>query len=365
MIPHSRPTITPRDIKAVSRILETGQLAQGQKVSDFEAKMSRYVGVKTGVATNSGTSALHLALLALDIGKNDEVIVPSYVCSALLNAISYAGAKAKIVDVKEEDFNISPPEVRKQLSQKVKAIIVPHMFGYPADLKELLKLGVPIIEDCAQSIGAKYMERMTGTFGVISILSFYATKVMTTGEGGMVLSNHVKLLDRIRDLREYDNALNLKTRYNYKMTDFQAALGLSQLEQLPQLIQRRKQIARIYDHTFANISEIPRQENNRDSIYFRYVIKVKKAKLLIKQLNKQGIGASAPVFKPLHHYVKGFKCPIAEKLMDQCVSIPIYPKLTDIEVRQICQKTSQFVRPAHSKGTSHRIYSKSKMKVIY
>ena len=220
-------------------------MVQGKKVLEFEAKVSRYLGVKAGVAVNSGTSALHLALLALNIGPGDEVMVPSFVCSALLNAVSYTGASARIVDVKADDFNISPVEVKKKLNKKVKAIIVPHMFGYPADLKELLSFGVPVIEDCAQSIGADYRGRKAGSFGVLSICSFYATKVMTTGEGGMVLSNQTKILDRIRDLRQYDHALNFQTRYNYKMTDFQAALGLSQLQRLPEFIKRRKQIAQI------------------------------------------------------------------------------------------------------------------------
>ena len=328
-IPHSKPTVSARDIKAVSGILQSGHLAQGQKVLDFERDMSRYVGVKAGVAVNSGTSALHLALLALNIGPRDEVIVPSYVCTALLNAIAYTGAVARIADVNADNFNISSSGVKKLLNKNVKAIIVPHMFGYPADLKELLNFGVPIIEDCAQSIGASYKGRKAGSFGTLSICSFYATKVMTTGEGGMVLSNQVKLLDRIRDVREYDHKVTAKVRHNYKMTDFQAALGLSQLQALPAFLQRRKHIAKIYDHAFA-------KKGDRHHIYFRYVVKVKKAKLFIEQLKKKGIGAAAPVFKPLHHYVKGFSCPVTDQLMGQCVSIPIYPGLTDGQMCHIC-----------------------------
>jgi len=337
-IPHSKPTLNTKDIACVSHVLKSGTIAQGKVVSEFEAQVARFLGVKAGVATNSGTSALHLALLALNIGPGDQVIMPSFVCSALLNAVFYTGAKVRIVDVKEDDFNISPLEVKKKLNKKVKAIIVPHMFGYPADLKELLSFGVPIIEDCAQSIGADYMGRRAGSFGVLSICSFYATKVVTTGEGGMLLSNQTKILDRIRDLRQYDNALNFQTRFNYKMTDFQAALGLNQLQRLPDFIKRRRQIAQMFDRAFAEAGLIiPPKAANRNPIFYRYVIKTKRrAKFFIELLKKNGIGSTLPVFKPLHQYVQGFRCPVSDQLMDQCVSIPIYPNLTDSQIRQIC-----------------------------
>lgn len=338
MIPHSKPSIDADDIRAVSRVLQGGYLAQGQKVLEFEDGMGRYLGVHGAVAVNSGTSALHLALLALNIGPKDEVIVPSYVCTALLNAISYTGARPRIADVKADDFNISPVDVKRKLSKKVKAIIVAHMFGCPADLKELLSLGVPVIEDCAQSVGAGYMGRKAGSWGLLSVCSFYATKVMTTGEGGMVLSNQVKLLDRVRDLRQYDRALDPRTKYNYKMTDFQAALGLSQLKKLPQWIRRRKQIARLYDSAFAGAGMmIPSVEADRDAIYYRYVVKTGKARSLVRHLKKQGIEAAFPVFRPLHSYVKRCPCPVADQLMDQCVSIPIYPDLKNDQIRRICK----------------------------
>lgn len=338
-IPHSKPTLNAGDMAAVNRVLKSSALVQGKKVLEFEGKVSAYLGLKAGVAVNSGTSALHLALLALNIAPGDEVMMPSFVCTALLNAVSYTGAKARIVDVKEDDFNISPLEVKKRLNKKVKAIIVPHMFGCPADLKELLSFGVPVIEDCAQSIGAGYGGAKAGSFGTLSICSFYATKVMTTGEGGMVLSNQTKILDRVRDLRQYDHALNLKTRFNYKMTDFQAALGSSQWQRLPEFIKRRRQIAQIYTRAFAGGGlTTPPADAGKAAIYYRYVVKIKKgAKFFVEQLNKKGIGASRPVFKPLHHYVKGAPCPATDRLMDQCVSIPVYPDLTDDQIQKICR----------------------------
>ena len=337
LIPHSKPSINAKDIRAAGLVLQSGALSQGRKVAEFEAKVSRYLGLRSGVAVNSGTSALHLALLALKVGPRDEVIIPSYVCTALLNAVAYTGAKARIVDVKEDDFNISPLGVKRALNKKVKVIIVPHMFGFSADLKELLKLGVPLIEDCAQSIGADYESKKLGSWGALSVCSFYATKVMTTGEGGMVLSNQAKLLDRIRDLRQYDHAIDFQTRYNYKMTDFQAALGINQLQRLPEIIKERRSIARTYDQIFLKAGlTIPCKSSYSVPIYYRYVIKVKQnAGTLIEQFNKKGIGVRSPVFKPLHRYIKSSPCPVADRLMDQAVSIPIYPDLTEAQINQI------------------------------
>jgi perosamine synthetase len=337
-ISHSKPALNKKDLAAVNNVLKSGALVQGRYVSEFEGKVSRYLGVKAGVAVNSGTSALHLALLALGVGPKDEVILPSFVCSALLNAVSYTGARPRIVDVNEDDFNISPLEVKKALNKRTKAIIVPHMFGYPADLRELSRFGVPVIEDCAQSIGARYRGRRAGSFGVVSICSFYATKVITTGEGGMVLSDQTKISGRIRDLRQYDHASNSQTRYNYKMTDFQAALGISQLQRMPEFIKRRKQIAHMYDRSLTGLDLIlPPKEQDRSPIYYRYVIKVRSRAInFIEQLRKKGIGAAAPVFQPLHHLVQGAQCPMADQLMGQCVSIPIYPDLTNGQVLQIC-----------------------------
>jgi len=334
-IPHSKPAINPGDIKRVSRILQSGLIAQGKNVLDFEEKISRYFNVKGAVATSSGTSGLHLALLALDIGSGDEVIIPSFVCSALLNPIAYVGARPRIADVNPDDFNISVPDIKKKLSRKTKAIIVPHMFGCPAEIRSILRLGVPVIEDCAQSIGANYEGKKAGSFGLLSICSFYATKVMTTGEGGMVLSNQRKLLDKIRDLRVYDHAIDGKVRYNYKMTDFQAGLGLSQLSYLPEFIRRRKEIAGRFHREFAALGfDIPHVRSHRDHIYFRYVIKLRQGqKELMKKLNHKGIQAVPPVFKPLHRYVHQTSCPVSDELMKQCLSIPVYPNLSDKQVQ--------------------------------
>jgi perosamine synthetase len=330
-ISHSRPTLDASDIKAVTKVLQSSLIAQGQTVETFEANFSKYLGCQNSAATNCGTSALHLALLSLGIKKGDEVILPSYVCSALLHAVLYTNATPRLVDVNADDFNISLEETKKKINKKTKAIIVVHSFGCPIDLKGFLKLGVPIIEDCAQSIGATYRGQKIGTFGNIGITSFYATKMLTTGEGGMVFSNNRKLISAVKDLRDYDQKPQHKLRFNYKMTDFQAALGISQLKKLPTFIQKRKQIASLYAKALGVTT-------NRDHIYFRYILQAQNATLAIKHLKKVGIVASKPIYKALHEYnhQKGFA--VSNRLMQTNVSIPIYPSLKPQEIDYIISK---------------------------
>ncbi|MEE9165483.1 MAG: DegT/DnrJ/EryC1/StrS aminotransferase family protein, partial [Nitrospinota bacterium] len=201
-ISHSRPSIEEDDIKAVSKVLASGMIAQGKRVEDFEKAIARQCKVKYTVAVSSGSAALHLALLALEIGKKDTVAIPSYSCASLLNVLRYVGATPKFIDIDPETLNISPKDLKKKVTGRVKAVIVPHMFGFPADLFEIKKLGLPIIEDCALALGAKYRGKPVGYWGDISVFSFYATKVIATGEGGMITTRSKSLADYIKDIRE-------------------------------------------------------------------------------------------------------------------------------------------------------------------
>ncbi len=342
MIPHSKPTLDSKDFKAVLETLKSAHISQGAKVEEFEDKFSNFIGLKGGVATNSGTAALHLALLALYIGEGDEVIMPSYVCSALLNAVSYTRATPKIVDINEEDFNINISAVAANINSTTKAIIIPHMFGLSADMEGLLDLGIPIVEDCAQSLGSSYRTKLTGSFGALSIFSFYATKMMTTGEGGMLLTNSAEQIAAIRDLRDYGGKRNYKIRYNYKMTDFQAASGISQLSKLPDFIRRRKEIASYYCSELSDCGIIrPSVPEGREHIYYRYVIRTKKNpdELRAKLMEKE-IACGYGVIQPLHHllglHAKDF--PYTEAVSNSAISIPIYPSLKDDEVETIIRE---------------------------
>lgn len=337
-IHHSKPTFYKKDANLFKSIFESSRIASGDIVRDFEKRFSNYIGCAGAIATNSGTSALHSSLLALNIGKDDEVIIPSYVCVSVLDAINYINARPILVDIDYDSFNISAKDTKRKITKKTKALIMPHMFGLPCDIDGFLKLGVPIIEDCAQSLGAKYKNRPTGSFGLISIFSFYATKLITTGYGGMVVSDSKKLLDRIRDLNEPNKRRNYKIRYNYKMSELQAALGINQLKNLRNFIKKRKEVARAYTLALSRCNlEIPAKKDDRDHVFYRYVVKTEKAAFIKKQLKKNGIEVIPPVYKPLHRYLSMNKnnFPNTERVYREVVSLPLYPALKKEEFLKI------------------------------
>ncbi len=303
----------------------------------FENAFVKKMGGGYAACTSSGTAALHLILLAMGIYSGDEVIIPSFVCSALLNAVNYTGASPVPVDINPLTYNIDPEEVKKHVNEKTRAIIVPHIFGAAADMDSLLALDIPIIEDCAQAVGGTYKKKQLGTLGHAAIFSFYATKVMTTGEGGMVFSFSDKLIDRVKKLREYDNREDYEIRYNYKMTDIQAAMGLVQLSRLDDFIQKRKNIAVQYNSAFKNI-DIQLPEQKKDHIYFRYVINLKfDTANTLKHLKNKGIMCERPVYTPLHRPLLLKDCIQTEKAWKQTISIPIYPSLTKNDINRIIQ----------------------------
>ena len=313
-------------------------IAQGKKVKEFENAIAGFVGMEYGVAVSSGTSALHLALLGLGVGNGDEVIMPSYVCSSPYLATVHAGAVPRVVDISLEDLNVSAATAKKQLTSKTKAIIVPHMFGAPAELDELSELGVPLIEDCAQSLGAEYRGRQVGGFGELSVFSFYATKMITTGEGGMVLTNNKEFYDRVVDSRDYDRKPLAPVKYNYKMTDFQAALGLSQLKKLRHFIGRRIQLASMYSERLSECDvELPREYSHKKSVFYRYVVMVDGRKSIQVLAKEKGIMCESPIFKPLHKSLKVSACPNSDRAHDRALSIPLYPNLTEEEIEYLVQ----------------------------
>jgi len=337
VISHSRPTLGNEEIELVSDVIGSSQIGQGEMVRKFEEAFAREMGVPHAVSTNSGTAALHLTLLAMGIGPEDEVIIPSYVCTALLNAINYVGAAPILAEIDSQTDNLDLHDVKKRLSEKTKAIIVPHMFGLAANIEGFLELDVPIIEDCAQAIGSLCNDQRVGTFGEAAIFSFYATKVMASGEGGMVISKSKHIADGVRDLREYDKKDDYKIRFNYKMTDVHAAIGLVQLSRLQEFIHQRRKIAQRYHQAFEAFDlQLPPKDPGH--IFFRYILKIKKGSApWISFFRKKGIECARPVNFPLHRYLnlKGF--PITEAVWKKSLSIPIYPALTDPEVSRVIQ----------------------------
>jgi perosamine synthetase len=343
IIPHSRPSITDSDLKAVASALKSGQLSQGPAVEKLETALAEFIGQKKAAATSSGTAALHLALLALDVKEKDEVIIPSFVCSAVLNAVNYTGATPVIADIEPLAYNISVEAVKKALTEKTKAIIVPHMFGCPAEMDKLSELDIPVIEDCAQAIGATFEGQKVGSFGMLSVFSFYATKVLACGEGGVVLSDAEDLISKIKDLRGYDNKDDYRLRYNYKMTDIQASLGLSQLSSLERFIGKRREIVARYFEEFKDCDfSLPIWKEGKEHIYYRFVIKTKgDATSYLEKFQHKGVMCRRPVYKPLHLYLNLTGLPNTTDAWQKCISIPLYPSLEDKEIEKIINVTEE------------------------
>ncbi len=346
VIPHSRPTLDGGDAFSVSEVIHSGQIVQGEVVEEFEKKVAKYIGVHGAVATSTGTSALHLSLLAMGVKMGDHIAIPSFVCSALLNVVKYVGAHPVLVDVDPVTYNIDIHDLKKKIKKATRAIILPHQVGLPADIDEVKSLGVPVIEDCAQAIGAVYKGKKAGSFGSLSCFSFYATKVLSTGEGGMVVSDSKSLLKKIRDLREYDNKRSYSVRYNYKMTDIQAAMGISQLKKLNSFLLKRVKIAKRYFSELQGLCILPAiSYKDRKHIFFRFLIQIHgSVSKALEFFSDRGVTCMRPVYKPLHKYLHIHGFPGSDAVWSKTISIPIYPSLTDKEICKILDVLKQYLK---------------------
>ena len=331
------PTVDRASKQAVARVLKSGFLTPGAEAAALETELARKVRRRHAVTTNSGHAALHLALLGLGVGERSEVIVPTYVCSALLNAVHYTGAKPVIADVDPETYLLGPEQVRPHLGRRTAAVIVPHMLGRSADIAAVAALGPPVIEDAAMAIGGRVGKAPVGATGAVSIFSFYGTKLLTTGQGGAVATDRPRIASLMRDLVAYDKRPDYRVRYNYTLSDLQAALGRAQLKALPGFLRKRKQIARLYDEALRGLPGVvlpPR----RGHTYYRYGLRLDRpARAAIAALRRRGVEAKLPVFRPLHRYLKMSRrrFPHTESFTDRLLSIPIYPSLSLADARRV------------------------------
>jgi len=264
MIPIVKPVISTDEIQAVAEVLKSGMLAQGKVVEEFENAFAEYVGVKNAVAVANGTISLDIALKSLGIKQGDEIIVPSFTFISTANAVLFQGAKPVFADVDERAFNINPEDVVEKITGKTKAIIGVHLFGHPFDVQEMQKIcedhKVHLIEDCAQAHGAEYEGNKAGGFGIAGCFSFYATKNMTTGEGGMITTDSEEIAKVCRLLRSHGESqkyCHTMLGYSYRMTDIQAAIGLAQLNKLDKLDERRIKNAEYFNRGLKYPDSIP------------------------------------------------------------------------------------------------------------
>jgi len=362
-IPLTKAWIEKDDEAELVRAARRQAIGEGATTRRFEEQFARFLGLQGAVATNSCTSALVLALRALGADRGGEVILPSYTCLAVLNAVSQVGATARLVDNRYDppamDYNLTPDLVRPQLTPRTRAIIVPHMFGVPAPIDDIVALGVPVIEDITLSLGARQQGRLVGSVGAIAVCSFHESKMIACGEGGMLATSNPDLLERARYLNSWeaeqagdrfrDDYPPYETRYNFHMSELQAALGLSQLAKLEDFLERRAELARRYGARLSTIDDVvlPQGPAGRGNVFFRYLVALRQGDVVpvLRAFLDVGIEAGRGVFPPLHKVVRepdgGF--PGAERATKTLISIPLYPALTDDEVSYILERSVELL----------------------
>ncbi len=338
MIPHSRPTLGEAEESAVLDVLRSGQLAAGPQTRAFEEAFAKATGMPHAIAVSSGTAGLHLALLALGVGNGDEVIMPSYVCSALLNAVRYAGAHSILADSLPGHPHMDHRAAIKKITPKTKAVITVSLFGDADDASLWKDSGIPVIEDGTQSLGASVVSGSVGSQGTLSVFSLYATKMITMGEGGVIAVRDAAMAERLRDLREYDQKDDAVTRFNYKCTDMAAGLGMAQLHRLDEFIESRRALAGHYDKALAKGSWGCCVQD-KHSVYYRYVLRSQLAPALLEQMERAGVQCKRPVHKPLHRMLglQDAHFPNASRHQDQNISVPLYPSLREEEIQTVCE----------------------------
>ena len=396
MIPYSRQCIDEKDIEAVVSVLRSGWLTTGPKVAEFEKAINDFVGAKHAVAVSSGTAALHCAMYAIDIGPGDEVIVPAMTFAATANCVVYQGGTPVFVDVDPDTLLIDTEKVESAVSDRTKAIIAVDYAGQPADYIELINIakkhGLYLVDDACHALGAEYRGRRLGSLADVTIFSFHPVKHITTGEGGMAVTNNSDLVDRMRHFRNHGISTDFREReakeswhyemvdlgFNYRITDIQCALGISQLKNLPRFLECRCEIAALYDESLADLSNIEpiglREDvlSSKNTIlcnhtsttssvpnalrhalcaipsrhaWHLYVIKLSETLSRAKvfsEMRKAGIGVNVhyipvhlhPFYRIRFETATGL-CPVAEEAYERILSLPIWPGMSGENVRTV------------------------------
>jgi perosamine synthetase len=364
-IPLTRPMLGVREELAVLDVLRSGWLVQGPKVADFESAVASYVGTQYAIATSSCSTALHLALLLHGIGPGDEVIVPSFTFIATANAVVYAGGTPVFVDIDPITYNIDPGAVDRAITPRTKAIMPVHQLGLAADLDALATIArrrdLVLVEDAAPAVGATYKGRRIGGLGNTTCLSFHPRKLITTGEGGMLLTNDAEMAERARALRAHGMSLSDLTRhradrvlfeeyrelgYNYRMTDLQGALGLAQITRLDTIIERRQHLARRYSAALAHVEDIrlPPSPTDTPHTYQSFMIEVPPGvrDTLMSELLAVGVatrrGVMAIHMEPLYRRRYPALClPVTECGTRDTLLLPMYTTMTSVEQEYVVE----------------------------
>ncbi len=371
-IPYGHQWIDDKDIKDVVKVLKSDWLTQGPKVKEFEKAIAKYCRVKYATAVSSGTAALQAAYIVAGIKQGDEVITTPLTFAATSNMIVHCGGKPIFVDIQEDTLNIDPKKIEEKITKKTKAIVPVDFGGHPCDYDKILRIAkkhkLLIIEDAAHSLGSLYRDKKIGSIADLTILSFHPVKAITTGEGGMVLTNRKDLYEKLKILRHHGIIKKPKRGnwyyeietlgLNLRLTDFQCALGLSQLKKLNKFIKRRREIVRIYNQKLAKINKIilPKEKAYVKSAWHIYPVQLKLNRLrvsrkkIFEELKKEGLGVQVH-YIPLHFqpfYQKKFSYkigdfPITERYYKRAITLPLFPKMTNEEVGRVIKTVKKII----------------------
>ncbi|TCL60275.1 perosamine synthetase [Hydrogenispora ethanolica] len=370
MIPLSKPDITEREIERVTAVLRSDHLSCGPVIREFETKLATVAGTRYAVAVSSGTTALHLLMLALGIGPGDEVITTPYSFISSANCILYVGAKPVFCDIVPGGFNIDPQAIAAKITSKTKAILVVHVFGFPAAMDEILKIasehGIPVIEDACEAIGARIDGKPVGGLGVAGTFAFYPNKQITTGEGGVITTNDPYIAELTRSLanqgRSHDRQWLLHERmgYNYRLNELSAALGCAQLERLEAILAARSRVAGWYQEALRDEPLLtlpnPLESPNTQTSWFVYVVRFHSHRLremIAEELQNQGVECR-PYFPAIHlqpfyrsfGYAEG-DFPETEKAADTGLALPFFTRMTQSMINTVAAILKKFL---HAKG---------------
>ncbi len=349
MIPIAKPQLDEGEIQAVNEVLRSGVIAQGQRVAQFEEAFAEYTGTEHAVAVNSGTAALHAALLAHGIGSGDQVITSSFSFIATGNSVLFTGARPVFADISADTFNLDPELIEEKITPATKAIMPVHLYGHPADMEAISDIAedrdLVLIEDACQAHGAKCNGKKVGSFGT-GAFSFYPTKNMTTSEGGIISTNDPHIAEKARMVRAHGSRqryLHEMIGYNLRMTDISAAIGLEQLKKLPDYIERRQHNAALLTEGLRDIGNIecPVVRENCTHVFHQYTIRTTNRDGLAEHLKNAGIGTGIYYPIPIHRqpYYKelGYNDSllVTEKASREVISLPVHPGVTDEDITSI------------------------------
>ena len=366
-IPLAKPYVGEEEIQAVSEVIRSGWLSLGPKLTEFENEFAKFIGIKHAIAVNSGTSGLHLCIKALNIKPGDEVITSSFSFVASSNPVIFEGGKPVFVDIDERTYNIDPQKLERAITDKTKAIILVHIFGQPCNMEEIMRIaeksGIPIIEDACEALGAAFNGKKVGTFGAASVFAFYPNKQITTGEGGIIVTNDDKIAAMCRSWRnqgrddsgEWLNHVCIG--YNYRLNEMSCAMGIEQLKKVEFILSKRREIAAKYTKRLERIDGIitPYVDSKAEFSCWVYYLQTEEdldRNKILEYLNQNGVSSRAywdppihlqPVYKNIFRYVEG-ELPITERVSKRGFIIPFFVDMNNEQIEKVCVTIKKAVR---------------------